>query len=85
MKPVEALQQMVRQSGKSQRLISQEIGRTSTYISSLLHDGANPQIDTFVSIAKACNCQVIVRFPEEDIELDGWQVTIKEDAYLSEG
>lgn len=83
MKPVEALQQMVRQSGKSQRLISEEIGRTPTYVSSLLHDGSNPQIDTFVTIAKACGCKVIVEFPKHKVELDGWgEATIQTREYL---
>ena len=85
MNPVKALQEMVRRSGKSQRLISIEIGRHPTYVASLLYGKSRPQIDTFVSIAKACNCEVIVRFPEEEVELEGWQVVVQEDETLTEG
>ncbi len=83
MDPKDVLREMVEQSGKSQRLISQEIGRRPTYVASLLHGGSYPQIDTFVTIAKACGCEVVVRFPEREIDLEGWQVTESKDAYLS--
>ncbi len=83
MDPVKVLREMVDRSGKSQRLISVEIGRHPTYIATLLHGKSRPQIDTFASIAKACGCEVIVRFPEEEIEIDGWQITSRDDAIVT--
>lgn len=82
MDPKDVLRAMVEQSGKSQRLISVEIGRHPTYVASLLHGGSYPQIDTFASIAKACGCEVVVRFPEREVEVEGWEVVERTDAYL---
>ncbi|MBQ9057740.1 MAG: helix-turn-helix transcriptional regulator [Atopobiaceae bacterium] len=76
------LKKMIEASNKSQRLISVEIGRHPTYIASLLHGGSYPQIDTFTAIAQACGCQVIVRFPEEEQEVDGWNLTSQADAII---
>ena len=82
MDPRRALQEMVDRSGKSRRLISLEIGRHPTYVTSLLHSGSCPQVDTFAAIAKSCGCEIILRFPEEEVELDGWNVTEITEAYL---
>ena len=76
------LKQMLAVSGKSQRLISVEIGRHPTYVTSLVHGGSYPQIDTFASIARACGCEVIIRFPNEEISIDGWQIDAREDVSL---
>ena len=83
MDSLEALRLMVEASGKSQRLISTEIGRHPTYLASLLHSGSYPQIDTFVSIANACGCEVIVRLPTEDLTIDGWDVQAEKETRLS--
>lgn len=77
MDATKVLRQMIEESGKSQRLISVEIGRHPTYIASLLHEGSMPQIDTFASIAKACGCEVFVHFPEREVEISGWEITEK--------
>ena len=82
MDPRDVLRAMVEQSGKSQRLISVEIGRHPTYVTSLLHGGSCPQVDTFASIAKACGCEVLVRFPEHEVEVEGWMITERTDAFL---
>ena len=76
------LREMLAKSNKSQRLISVEIGRHPTYVASLVHGGSYPQIDTFASIAKACGCEVIIRFPEEEVVIDGWQVNACEDVVI---
>ncbi len=76
------LRQMVDASGKSQRLISTEIGRHPTYVASLLHGESYPQVDTFASIARACGCEVVVRLPTTVLEVDGWQVEAQREARL---
>jgi hypothetical protein len=83
MDSLDALRLMVEESGKSQRLISTQIGRHPTYLASLIHSGSYPQIDTFVSIAKACGCEVIVRLPTKDIEIEGWDAQATREAHLS--
>ena len=85
MDPRKALEQMIARSGKSRRLISLEIGRHPTYVTSLLHSGSCPQVDTFAAIAESCGCQIVLRFPDEDVQLDGWDVNISTEAYLRPG
>lgn len=82
MDPRRALEEMVDRSGKSRRQISLEIGRHPTYVTSLLHSGSCPQVDTFAAIARSCGCQIVLRFPEKDVALDGWNVRTVTETYL---
>lgn len=79
MKATEALRKMVKSSGKTALSISKEIGRKPNYVSSLLHRGSTPTVETFASIAKACGATLRLEFADEVIELDGWDVRAAED------
>ena len=72
MKATAALRKIVRTSSKSAIQISPEIGRRPNYVSSLLHSGSVPSVETFASIAHACDAKVQVVFGDEVIDLDGW-------------
>lgn len=73
MKATEALRKMVRESGKSAIAISREIGRGPNYVSSLLSSGSVPSVETFASIARACDCELRLTTPTWDAGLDGWE------------
>ena len=74
MKATEALRRMVRNSGKTALQISKEIGRKPNYVSSLLHRGSTPTVETFASIAAACGAKLRLELPDETLDLDGWEV-----------
>ena len=77
------LKKMVEASGKSQRLISVEIGRHPTYVASLIHGRNYPQVNTFAAIAESCGCEIIVRFPDEELQIDGWDVDVTSETRLT--
>jgi len=79
MKATEALRKMVKSSGKTALQISREIGRKPNYVSSLLHRGSTPTVETFASIAKACGATLRLEFAGESLELGGWDVEATED------
>ena len=75
MKATAALRKMVRASSKSAIQISEEIGRRPNYVSSLLHSGSVPSVETFTTIARACGAEVQIVFNGEVISLDGWDAS----------
>lgn len=54
----EAVRCLVAKSGKSQRAIAGELGRSPTYLSNYLTGGHVPQLDTLAAIACACGHSV---------------------------
>ena len=72
MEACEILRHMVEASGKSYRQISKEIGRSESFVSATIAQGACPRLDTFASIAGACGYQVEVQSKTERLELVPW-------------
>ncbi len=83
MDSLEALHLMVETSGKSRRLVSTQMGRHPMYLALLLHSGSCPQTGTYVSIARAHGCKVVVRLPNQNVKIDGWDVHGNEKMRLS--
>lgn len=55
-----ALREMVAGSGMSAYRLSRTIGRSKSYVSTLLESGSMPGVDTFVQLAHACGYEVEV-------------------------
>lgn len=55
-----ALREMVAGSGMSAYRLSRTIGRSKSYVSTLLESGSMPGVETFVQLAHACGYEVEV-------------------------
>lgn len=69
MDPREAIERMCQEAGKSQRTVSTEIGRAPTFLSTTLHKGSVPRVDTMSAIADACGFELVLRGHGVTIEL----------------
>ncbi len=76
MKSTLVLREMIRRSGKTAVQISREIGRKDNYISSLMHSGCIPSVETFASIAGACGAKLCLVYPDKLIQMDGWKAIV---------
>ena len=85
MKSTLVLKEMVRKSGKTAIQISREIGRKDNYVSSLIHSGSVPSVETFASIAQACGAQLCVVYPDRMVQMDGWDAIVSEQIVVSDG
>ena len=65
----EAIERMCEEAGKSQRAVSAEIGRAPTFLSTTLHKGSGPKVDTMAAIARACGFELVLRGHGVTIEL----------------
>ena len=74
----EALRHIVSKSGKSQRLISKELGHNDRYIATTLSGGRAPGTDVLATIAKACGYALQLVGHGETITLDGTQREIED-------
>lgn len=72
----QALRSLVDNSGKSQRAISRELGKTDNYVSALFSMGRAPGSDLMAAIAQACGYTLALvphgsTLPDGSIVLDG--------------
>lgn len=72
----QALRSLVDNSGKSQRAISRELGKTDNYVSALFSMGRAPGSDLMAAIAQACGYTLALvphssALPSGSIVLDG--------------
>lgn len=67
----EALRHIVDKSGKSQRLISKELGHNDRYIATTLSGGRAPGTDVLATIAQACGYTLQLVGHGETLTLDG--------------
>ena len=65
----QAIDTMCDASGKSQRTVSTEIGKSPTFIGTTLSKGSVPRIDTMAAIARACGFELVLRGHGLTIEL----------------
>lgn len=62
-----AMRLIIEASGKSGRQVAREIGRSGSFISSSLAQGACPRADTHARVARACGYElVLIPKPEAD-------------------
>lgn len=54
MNGLEAMKSAVHASGRSQRALSQEIGRNESFVSATIRQGSKPTADTLALVGKAC-------------------------------
>lgn len=60
MDALSALNEMIRSSGWHYKPLSKRLGRTESYIGSMLSKGTTPTIETFARIADACEYDVFL-------------------------
>ncbi|MDY2723887.1 MAG: hypothetical protein SOV20_08755 [Coriobacteriales bacterium] len=60
---------MVALSGKSAREVSQEIGRSPSFISTTISKRSDVRVGTIAEIAKATGCELVVKRGEDEIHL----------------
>lgn len=56
-----AIDGMVRASGKSPAEIAEAIGRSRTYVYTLMNQGSVPRLDTFARLAHECGYRVMLQ------------------------
>lgn len=71
MDAVTAIQGMVEVSGKSQREVSQEIGKVPTFIGTTVYRRSSPRADTLARIAEACGFQLVLEGHGTRMVIDG--------------
>ncbi len=76
MNAADAVLRMIGRSGKTKSGISSELGKTRNFVTSSISQaekrGAcwNPQVDTFIALAKCCGYSVVIKGRDEEIELE---------------
>lgn len=55
-----AIDGMVRASGKTPAEIAEAIGRSRTYVYTLMNQGSVPRLDTFARLAHACGYRLVL-------------------------
>lgn len=73
MESLEALRLMLDRSGTTAYRVAVDIGRSPSYVSSMLRRGSVPSADLLARIAAACDydLRLVPRGGGESIELDG--------------
>ena len=54
MDAINAIRVMIKRSGKRQTQVSEDIGRSYSYVGTVLAKACPPQVDTLAAIAAAC-------------------------------
>ncbi len=65
-----AINSMIRGSGKSRRQVSMEMGRTETYLNTIVRNKRRPRVDVLVEIADACGYELQLVGNGETIVID---------------
>lgn len=60
MKVNDAIRTIVRESGKSQRQISEELDRVPTFLSAMLTKSKSPSVPTLQAVAQACGYRLML-------------------------
>lgn len=60
------IRQMITVSGKSASQVSRDIGKSSGYLGTMLHNGTVPSFELLVDIATACGFAVVIESPAHD-------------------
>lgn len=55
-----AIQRMVISSGKTPSELASSIGKGRTYVYTVLNQESVPRLDTFVRLAHACGCRLVL-------------------------
>lgn len=70
MRAFDAISEMRTESGTSMERLSAEIGRSKTYVGTMLQTQKDSNMSTFCAMAKAMGYEVVVRKGDTEIKLD---------------
>ena len=66
----EAIRRMCDESGKGPIQVSQELGKSRSYVSAAISRGNIPRVDTLTQIAQACGYRLVLESDTDRIVID---------------